>query len=177
MSQPKRRETQAQPAKRVAFLGLLFATAMALSFVEMILPVLPMLPPGFKLGLSNIVTMYALFTLGPREGITIAVLKSGFVFLTRGLVSAVMSLSGGVASVVCMLLAGFLLGKKQDYLLLSVLGATAHNGGQIIAAIFILGTLKVTAYLPVVLLAGFATGMITGKMLQVILPYINRLHR
>ena len=56
------------PAKEAALMGMLFAMAMALSFAESLLPVLPMLPPGFKLGLSNIVTMYALFVLGTRKG-------------------------------------------------------------------------------------------------------------
>ena len=50
--------------KRLALMGLLFALAMALSFLESLLPALPMLPPGIRLGLSNIVTMYALFVLG-----------------------------------------------------------------------------------------------------------------
>ena len=70
--------------KRLALMGLLFALAMALSFLEALLPALPMLPPGIRLGLSNIVTMYALFVLGPVSGYTIAVLKSLFVLLTRG---------------------------------------------------------------------------------------------
>ena len=69
--------------KRLALMGLLFALAMALSFLESLLPALPMLPPGIRLGLSNIVTMYALFALGPVSGYTIAVLKSLFVLLTR----------------------------------------------------------------------------------------------
>lgn len=163
-------------ARQVAFMGLLFATAMVLSFVESILPVLPMLPPGFRLGLSNIVTMYALFTLGPRQGAVIAVLKSGFVFLTRGMISAVMSLAGGLISVLCMLLVARLLAGKKDYLLLSVFGAAAHNAGQILAAVFILGTARVFAYLPVVVLVGIGMGVVTGKMLQIILPHINRLH-
>ena len=82
--------------KRLALMGLLFALAMALSFLESLLPALPMLPPGIRLGLSNIVTMYALFVLGPVSGYTIAVLKSLFVLLTRGAVAAAMSASGGI---------------------------------------------------------------------------------
>ena len=76
--------------KRLALMGLLFALAMALSFLESLLPALPMLPPGIRLGLSNIVTMYALFVLGPVSGYTIAVLKSLFVLLPRGAVAAAM---------------------------------------------------------------------------------------
>ena len=67
-----------QKVKRLALMGLLFALAMALSFLESLLPALPMLPPGIRLGLSNIITMYALFVLGPASGYTIAVLKSLF---------------------------------------------------------------------------------------------------
>ena len=84
------------PAREIALMGLLFAMAMALSVAESLLPVLPMLPPGFKLGLSNIVTMYALFMLGVRKGLTIAVLKSCFVLLTRAPVAAFLSLCGGI---------------------------------------------------------------------------------
>lgn len=116
--------------KRLALMGLLFALAMALSFLESLLPALPMLPPGIRLGLSNIVTMYALFVLGPVSGYTIAVLKSLFVLLTRGAVAAAMSASGGVASVTVMLLLSLLPGIRRQYLLLSVFGGAAHNVGQ-----------------------------------------------
>ena len=108
--------------KRLALMGLLFALAMALSFLESLLPALPMLPPGIRLGLSNIVTMYALFVLGPVSGYTIAVLKSLFVLLTRGAVAAAMSASGGIASVTVMLLLSLLPGIRRQYLLLSVFG-------------------------------------------------------
>ena len=66
-------------ARSVAFLGLMFALAMALSLLESMIPALPMLPPGVKLGLSNIVTMYCLFFLGARSAFTVAALKSCFV--------------------------------------------------------------------------------------------------
>ena len=117
--------------KRLALMGLLFALAMALSFLESLLPALPMLPPGIRLGLSNIVTMYALFALGPVSGYTIAVLKSLFVLLTRGAVAAAMSASGGIASVTVMLLLSLLPGIRRQYLLLSVFGGAAHNVGPV----------------------------------------------
>ena len=94
--------------KRLALMGLLFALAMALSFLESLLPALPMLPPGIRLGRSNIVSVYALVVQGPVSGYTIAVLKSLFVLLTRGAVAAAMSASGGIASVTVMLLLEFL---------------------------------------------------------------------
>ena len=160
--------------KRLALMGLLFALAMALSFLESLLPALPMLPPGIRLGLSNIVTMYALFALGPVSGYTIAVLKSLFVLLTRG-AAAAMSASGGIASVTVMLLLSLLPGIRRQYLLLSVFGGAAHNMGQLIAARFIISNQYVWYYLPVLLAAGLLMGAITGMALRVVMPYLDRL--
>ena len=161
--------------KRLALMGLLFALAMALSFLESLLPALPMLPPGIRLGLSNIVTMYALFVLGPVSGYTIAVLKSLFVLLTRGAVAAAMSASGGIASVTVMLLLSLLPGIRRQYLLLSVFGGAAHNVGQLIAARFFISNQYVWYYLPVLLAAGLLMGAITGMALRVVMPYLDRL--
>ena len=165
-----------QKVKRLALMGLLFALAMALSFLESLLPALPMLPPGIRLGLSNIITMYALFVLGPVSGYTIAVLTSLFVLLTHGAVAAAMRAAGGLAAVAGMLLLPRRPGVKKQYLLLSIFGGAAHNLGQLVAARFIINNLYVWYYLPVLLVAGIVMGAITGMALRVILPYLNRLN-
>lgn len=162
------------PAKEVALLGMLFAMAMALSFAESLLPVLPMLPPGFKLGLSNIVTMYALFVLGVRKGFAIAVMKSLFVLLTRAPVAAFMSLCGGLLSVLCMALCSRVKWLGRDYMLLSVIGALAHNFGQLLASVAYTSTVMFY-YLPVLVISGVIMGVITGAVLRVVMPYINKL--
>lgn len=169
-------QNRSRKVKRLALMGLLFALAMALSFLESLLPALPMLPPGIRLGLSNIVTMYALFVLGPVSGYTIAVLKALFVLLTRGAVAAAMSAAGGVFSVTIMLLFSLLPGIKEQYLLLSVFGGAAHNIGQLVMARFIINNQYVWYYFPVLLAAGLLMGAITGMALRVVLPYLNRLN-
>ena len=169
-------QNRSRKVKRLALMGLLFALAMALSFLESLLPALPMLPPGIRLGLSNIVTMYALFVLGPVSGYTIAVLKALFVLLTRGAVAAAMSAAGGVFSVTVMLLLSLLPGIKEQYLLLSVFGGAAHNIGQLVMARFIINNQYVWYYFPVLLAAGLLMGAITGMALRVVLPYLNRLN-
>lgn len=169
-------QNRSRKVKRLALMGLLFALAMALSFLESLLPALPMLPPGIRLGLSNIVTMYALFVLGPVSGYTIAVLKALFVLLTRGAVAAAMSAAGGVFSVTIMLLLSLLPGIKEQYLLLSVFGGAAHNIGQLVMARFIINNQYVWYYFPVLLVAGLLMGAITGMALRVVLPYLNRLN-
>lgn len=169
-------QNRSRKVKRLALMGLLFALAMALSFLESLLPALPMLPPGIRLGLSNIVTMYALFVLGPVSGYTIAILKALFVLLTRGAVAAAMSAAGGVFSVTIMLLLSLLPGIKEQYLLLSVFGGAAHNIGQLVMARFIINNQHVWYYFPVLLVAGLLMGAITGMALRVVLPYLNRLN-
>ena len=169
-------QNRSRKVKRLALMGLLFALAMALSFLESLLPALPMLPPGIRVGLSNIVTMYALFVLGPVSGFTIAILKALFVLLTRGAVAAAMSAAGGVFSVTIMLLLSLLPGIKEQYLLLSVFGGAAHNIGQLVMARFIINNQYVWYYFPVLLAAGLLMGAITGMALRVVLPYLNRLN-
>ena len=169
-------QNRSRKVKRLALMGLLFALAMALSFLESLLPALPMLPPGIRVGLSNIVTMYALFVLGPVSGYTIAILKALFVLLTRGAVAAAMSAAGGAFSVTIMLLLSLLPGIKEQYLLLSVFGGAAHNIGQLVMARFIINNQYVWYYFPVLLAAGLLMGAITGMALRVVLPYLNRLN-
>ena len=81
----------------IALSGLLFALAMALSFVEGTL-VLPGLLPGMKLGLANIVVMYALFFMGPKQALVLDLLKALCVFLVSGWPAGCLSLCGGLLS-------------------------------------------------------------------------------
>ena len=81
----------------IALSGLLFALAMALSFLEGTL-VIPGLAPGMKLGLANIVVMYALFFMGVRQALYLDLLKALFVFLVSGGTAGFLSLCGGLLS-------------------------------------------------------------------------------
>ena len=161
-------------ASKVAFLGLFFALSIVLSYVESLLS--GMIPvPGIKLGLSNIVTMYCLFGFGKKEAFTLAVLKSGFVLFTRGVVGAAMSLAGGLASVVVMT---FLLSLKKvrlSPLTVSIFGGIFHNAGQIIMACFILESTMVFYYFPILAISGIVMGSLTGFLLKLLMPHFNRI--
>ena len=162
-----------RPAASLAFLGLLFALALVLTFLESLIPTAGFLPPGVKLGLSNIVTMYAAIFLGYREAYAISVLKSLFVLVTRGAVAAFMSISGGFASVTNVLL--LLLPKERlSYLLISVIESVTHNLGQLAAASFILGA-DALLYSPILVVSGVAMGVVTGLVLRAVMPALNRL--
>ena len=117
-------------AKEVALLGVLFALAMALSFMESALTPLLGLLPAMKLGLSNVVVMFALLFLPRRQALLLAVLKAVFALLTRGVTAGFLSLCGGGASfaVLCLLLAW---PRPVTGFIFSVCGALAHNIGQL----------------------------------------------
>ena len=53
--------------KRIALCGMLTALALALSLAERMIPLELIVPiPGIKLGLANVVTMFALLFLTPK---------------------------------------------------------------------------------------------------------------
>ncbi len=161
-----------QNTYNVAFTGMLFATAIVLSILENMLPVLPTMPAGIKLGLSNIITMYALFTVG-KGAVNILLLKASFVLATRGLIAACLSLSGGFAAIAIMYLAAKISGLKNHYLLLSILGALGHNFGQLAVAILLTQTVQLVFLTPILFLSGALMGAVTGVVLGVVMPHIN----
>ncbi len=154
--------------------GMLFAAAIVLSIVESILPA-PIPVPGVKFGLSNIVVMYALFFLRKQDAFFIAVLKGLFAALTRGIVAGLLSTLGGLSSVLVMLLLMKGLKEKGSLFLYSMFGALAHNLGQFVVISFIYTNIGLWYYLPVLIIAGAAAGMITAVLLNVIMPALKRL--
>lgn len=161
--------------RRLTSLSLLFALALVFMFLENMIPPIPTLPPGVKLGLSNIVVMYTLFYFGNKDALFILLLKSAFVFLTRGMISFFMSLSGGLFSIFIMILLLSLKKREVSYIMVSVCAAVAHNFGQLVIASFLMKSTTVYFYLPVLLLSGIFMGLITGTMLKILMPAMTRL--
>ncbi len=160
-------------SKTVAFLGIFFAVAMILNYVEAVTPTAAFLPPGVKLGLSNIVTMYCLFFLGAKYAVMMSSFKSFFVFLTRGFTAGLLSFSGGISSVVVMIIVMLVTRKKASYLILSVFGAVSHNVAQIIVASLITNTPLIAYYLPVLIVSGVMAGSVTSVILNVFLTRVD----
>ena len=131
-----------EKTRRIALSGLLFALAMALSFIEGTLTI-PGLLPGMKLGLANIVVMYALFFMGPRQALVLDVLKALFVFLVSGFTAGFLSLCGGLLSLLVMWVLYYLLPVRPTWFILSVCGALAHNIGQLLGAGVIISSVAV----------------------------------
>ena len=161
-------------AGRVARLGLLFALAIALSFLESLIP-LPLPVPGVRLGLSNIVVMYTLFFCGRAEGALLGCLKSVFVLLTRGPVAGLLSLSGGMLAILAILLICKTL-RDERYNAASVGGALTHNLGQLaVASLLLGGGAALLPFVPLLAFAGIAVGVLTAASLRAVLPALQKI--
>ena len=146
--------------KQLTTCAVLAALALALSYVEGMFP--PPIPlPGFKLGLANIVTVFALFALGALPALAIWLVRVLLGAMFAGNASALIySLLGGLAAMLAMIAL-----KRFDKLSVygvSVGGAAAHNCGQVAAAVLTLGSTAPVAYLPVLLIVALFTGALTG---------------
>lgn len=160
--------------RSIAFNGLLAALALVLSAVELMLPPLPLLPPGAKLGLSNIVTMYAADAVGLWPALCIAVIKGLFAGITRGATAMLMSLSGGILSTAVIWLLLQIKTKPFGLAGLGVAGALSHNAAQLVVAA-LLTTPAVLYYIPWLILFGILAGILTGMVLQIIIPLLKKL--
>ena len=160
-------------ARRAALLGLLAALAVALSFLEGLLPVIPI--PGAKLGLSNIVIMYARTSLNLPCALALAAVKAAFALL-RGGTAFFMSLAGGLLSTLVMAGALRLFRNRVSFIGVGILGAVAHNGGQLAAAMLLLSPALI-GYGPWLLLLAVAAGTVTGLTLNIVMPALGRLSR
>lgn len=163
----------AYKTKQICFLGLLGAVAISLSYLEGFI-IVPGLPPGVKLGLSNIATMYCVFFLGYKSAYFLTGIKALSVFLTRGVTGGFLSLLGGMAAVTVMLI---LMRPRfrLSYITVSVFGALAHNFGQLAGACLMTKTAMTFYYLPVLTVSGVAAGVVTGIILKTVLPALGKI--
>lgn len=147
--------------KRLTFLSLYCAIALAIYGIESAIP--PLVPvAGVKLGLANVITLWLLMYATKQDAcfvLLVRILLSG-IFLGQP-VSFFFSLSGGLFCFLIMaLLFSIFDGKAVVYI--SILGAIAHNLGQILAAVLLLQNFSVLAYFPVLILSAILSGAFTG---------------
>lgn len=155
--------------KQLALCAVLSALALALSYLESFFPLALLVPlPGVKLGLANIVTLYALCTLGFSSAMCVLLARCALGALFAGNASALLfSLLGGVAALLMMALlrrAG-----RLSIFGISIAGAAAHNCGQVCAAMLTLGSDAPLYYLPLLLLVSLFTGALSGSVTALLL--------
>lgn len=161
-------------AKQDALCAIMLALALALSYAERIIPLQLLVPlPGIKLGLANIVTLVALYLFKTRYAFLILVPRCCFgAAFGGGITGFWFSLCGGLLALAVMAAA-----KKASLFSVygvSVLGAAAHNIGQILAAMVLMNSVYIGAYLPYLLLVAIVTGLLTGSICAGILRVLPK---
>ena len=155
---------------KTAYLGLLLALAVICGYIEALIPV-PVPVPGMKLGLANLVIAAVLYLYGPVEAITVSLLRVLIIgFLFGNMFSIVYGMSGAAASLISMAL----LKRTRAFGIIGVsaLGGVVHNVAQVSAAVLILQGFPWRWYLPVLMLAGLAAGILVGLADRIVLPRI-----
>ena len=158
--------------KKTAYLGVMLALALICSYVEVLIPI-PIGIPGIKLGLANIVIVFALYSMGIKEALVLSIMRvtiSGFMF--GNVIAIAYSLAGGLLSLLIM----FLLKKtdKLSCITVSIAGGIFHNIGQMIIATILVDNYYVLYYVPVLMIAGFITGACIGVVAQEVFLRIGK---
>lgn len=158
--------------RTMMIIAMLLCLAMVLSIVESFIP-LSFAIPGIKLGLPNLVILCGIYILSFRQGLTLAILKCVMTAWIFGSFPAFLySVAGTVLSFFAMWL---LVRIRVGTVVVSCVGAVCHNIGQIVMAVLIVGSMKVFYYLPVLIVSGFAAGLMIGLCVRAVLPYITYL--
>lgn len=147
--------------KKITTLALLTAAALVLYLIELQLPS-PIPIPGVKLGFANIITVVAVYYFRPHETALLVAARLLLGSIFGGSLSALLfSASGAVLCLIGMLLLHKIIPIRFLWLC-SVIGAMLHNVGQLLAAAWVMESLGVFAYLPILILTGSVAGLFTG---------------
>ena len=156
--------------RKLTTLGLLTAIALTIFLVEAQIPAIVPLP-GVKLGLANIVTVFTVFALCPKDGILVLISRIFLGAVFSGNFSTIFySAAGGICAIAVTILLKKILRQNQLWVA-GCLGAIAHSVGQMAIAMLLLGTPSLIVYLPVMIIISIITGLFTGFSAQFL---INR---
>lgn len=159
---------------KIVILSLMLSLALVLSIVESWIPI-PLMFPGVKLGLANIITMITLILFGYRSAALIVCIRCLIVgIFYGGPVVFLFSIIGGISSVSVM---AVLIKRFQKYfsiIAISLIGAVMHNVGQILVAGVIIREFGVVIYLPILIVSGVIMGVIVGFLSNSLIKFFYR---
>lgn len=157
--------------RRIARYALLTALAMVLSWLEAMVPASAAVP-GMKLGLTNLVVIFALYRMGLRDAAAISLVRVALVSMTFGSAySFAYSLAGAALSLAVM--AVLQRTGRFSILGVSVAGGVCHNLAQILVAMAVLGSGHIAWYLPALLVSGVLAGAAVGAAGGILTERIN----
>ncbi|ERK32235.1 Gx transporter family protein [Clostridium intestinale] len=161
---------------KLVYMSLLVAQALVLHIFENMIPV-PFVTPGAKLGLANLITVIALYTLDKKRDVFyIIILRLALATMFGGNLSSFMySFSGALLSFLIMIIVKKIGTDKVSIIGVSCAGAVFHNVGQLLIASWIVKNIGVMLYLPVLSLVGILTGFFIGLTANYALKHMSKL--
>ena len=155
-------------ARKLTLMAMLTAIALTIFMIEAQIPALVPIP-GIKLGLANIVTVFAVFALGPREAASILFVRIFLGAVFAGNFSTIFYSGAGGACAILVTIGLWKILTSQQLWVAGALGAVGHSIGQMAAAVVITSTPALVVYLPVMILCSVITGLFTGLCAQLLL--------
>ena len=154
--------------KKLTLMALLTAIALTIFMIEAQIPALVPIP-GIKLGLANIITVFAVFALGPKEAASILFVRVFLGAVFAGNFSTIFySGAGGLCAILVTIGTRKILTNNQLWVA-GALGAVGHSVGQMAMAITLTATPGLAVYLPVMIFCSVVTGLFTGLCAQFVL--------
>lgn len=147
---------------RLTVLTMLIGMALIVNMIE---PTFPILIPGVKFGLANILGLFAFYIFGAKELFIVNLMRVIIASIMRGTLFGTgfyLAFSGSFfASLFIVIFARF---TNMTAIGLSSVSATFHNIGQILVIAIITQTGLIVTYLPIMLFMGIPTGIVTGYL-------------
>ena len=160
--------------KMLTLCAVLTSLALALSYMERLFPLQAVIPlPGVKLGLANIVSLVALYVLGFKSAYLILVMRCFLTsFFSGSITSLMFSLTGGTLAIIVMALS--MRAPFFSVYGVSILGAAAHNVGQIMVSMALMNSVYILYYLSYLLMVALVTGFATGAAASGVIGAFHR---
>lgn len=159
--------------KKMVLMSLLTGIALTIYIVESQIPVIF---PGIKLGLANVVSLAALIIFGWKEALIIMFLRTILgSALTGNMSSFLFSIAGGILSNVVMIFMYKYLKNSISLWTISITGAIFHNIGQLFVAAIVIKDLRIYIYLPILLVSAIVAGCFIGICCNILVKHLNKL--
>lgn len=159
--------------KKSVILAFLVAAGILLQLLESFVGVF-MIVPGYKIGLANIAGLFALYMYDEKFMAYVSLLRIFLSSLMQGTLFSVsfwLSLSGGLLACLAMIIAY----KSRVFSIygVSILGASFHNIGQVIAITWIYQQYFMQLFLPILLALSIVSGILIAVICKKVLNHIN----
>lgn len=154
-------------------LGFLMAVGILLQLIESFVPIV-MIVPGFKIGLANLASLFALMIYDKKSMWIIGIGRIFLSALLQGTLFSVafwLSLSGGLLSLIAMSIAADV--KVFSIYGISILGAAFHSVGQVIAVTWIYQQYFMQLFLPILLALSIVSGLVVAILSQKMLDRLK----